>query len=419
MALFQPIDLGGGAIKLKHRVVLAPLTRQRADEPQMAPGTKAVEYYGQRASPGGLLISEATNISTESCGYHHAPGIWTEEQIAGWCKVTEAVHNKSGFIFCQLWHIGRVSHPSWVEHPLLKSRGGPMPSVSASEQAVPGKTLNSFPQGPAVPNAAPRALRTDEIPRLVSDYCHAARCAMRAGFDGVEIHSAHGYLLDQFLRDGTNNRTDQYGGSPENRCRLLLEVVEAVSKIVGPGRVAVRLSPTQPGSASFFGAKDTNELDAEGRHKTYALAVRSLNAYPLAYLLFTEPRWAGGKYDNDVEKDPGFNMPITNSNMYRPLYKGILMAAGGFLPASADEAVRQNSVDLVAFGRWFISNPDLPERIRLGKSLNRYVRDTFYSYEVEGYTDYPDLQGTVGVAGKYPLVDLEKLKGSAPAQAKL
>merc|ERR1712224_1019306 len=176
---------------------------------------------------------------------------------------------------------------------------------------------------------------------------------------------------------------------------------------MGPGRVAVRLSPTQPGSAGFFGAKDTNELDADGRHKTYGHAVRSLNSFPLAYLLLTEPRWAGGKYDNDVEKDPGFNMPITNSNTYRPIYKGVLMAAGGFLPAAAEDSVQNGTLDLVAFGRWFISNPDLPERIRLGKPLNRYVRNTFYSYEAEGYVDYPDLQGNFGVIGKYPLVDVE------------
>merc|ERR1712224_926408 len=156
-----------------------------------------------------------------------------------------------------------------------------MPSVSASDQAIPGKTTNAYPPGKPVPNAAPRALETDEIPRLISDYRHAAECALRAGFDGVEVHAAHGYLLDQFLRTGTNNRTDQYGGSPENRCRLLLEVIEAVVKIVGPGRVAVRLSPTQPGSAGFFGAQDSNDMDENGMHKTYVHAIQSLNSFPL------------------------------------------------------------------------------------------------------------------------------------------
>mmetsp|Transcript_74990 Transcript_74990/g.219665 ORF Transcript_74990/g.219665 Transcript_74990/m.219665 type:complete len:424 (+) Transcript_74990:123-1394(+) len=402
--LFEPLTLGGGAVNLKHRVVLAPLTRDRASEPGMAPRAMNVEYYKQRASDGGLLISEAANISMESCGYHHAPGIWSEEQVSGWKLVTDAVHAKGGIMFCQLWHTGRVSHPSWKDHPLLAAApaGTPLPSVSASALAMKGKTRNIYPEGTVGPNATPRALETAEIPRLVEDYRHAASCAIRAGFDGVELHAAHGYLIDQFLRTGTNQREDQYGGSPENRCRLLLEVVGALVEVAGPGRVSLRLSPTQPGSAGFFGADDDNMMDADGVHVTYGYAIRQLNNVPLAYLLLTEPRWSGGKYDNDVEKDPGFNMPITNSHTYRKVYRGVLMAAGGFTPASAEETVQAGICDLIAFGRMFIANPDLPERIRArAETLNRYVRDTFYSYGEEGYTDYPDMAGSVGVPGKY------------------
>ncbi|CAE8601498.1 unnamed protein product, partial [Polarella glacialis] len=255
-----------------------------------------------------------------------------------------------------------------------------------------------------------------EIPRLVADYRHAASCARRAGFDGVEVHAAHGYLLDQFLRTGTNRRQDAYGGSPENRCRLLLEVVAAVLEEMGPGRVSVRLSPTQPGAANFFGAEDDNTMGADGLHSTYGLAVRKLAPFPLAYLLLTEPRWAGGKYDNNVEKDPGFNMPVTNSTLYRSAYPGVLMAAGSFTPDSAVEVVQQGTCDLVAFGRFFIANPDLPRRILLGSRLNRYVRDTFYSYEEDGYTDYPDLEGTVGQAGKYDVLDAGALRSAPPPQ---
>jgi len=293
--------------------------------------------------------------------------------------------------------------------------GAPMPSVSASAVAAPGKTTNAYPPGGRVLNAEPRALETAELPRLVEDYRHAARCAMRAGFDGVEVHAAHGYLLDQFLRSGTNCREDDYGGSPENRARLVLEVLAAVAAEVGPGRLAVRLSPTQKGSANFFGAEDDNETGPDGLHLTYGHLIRKLNDLPLAYLLLTEPRWHGGKYDNDVEKDPGFNMPVTNSTLYRKVYKGVLLAAGGFTPQTAGETLREGVCDLVAFGRWFIANPDLPERIRTGAPLNRYVRDTFYSAGDEGYVDYPDLTGSVGVSGKYSTIDPSALRRPAEA----
>lgn len=275
--------------------------------------------------------------------------------------------------------------------------------------------MNVYPQGQPEENAVPRALDTSEIQRLVNDYRHATRCAMHAGFDGVEVHAAHGYLIDQFLRTGTNQRTDIYGGSPENRCRLLLEVISAVVQEAGSGRVAVRLSPTQPGSAIFFGATDDNELDADGLHATYGLAVRQLNQFPLAYLLLTEPRWHGGKYDDNVEKDPGFNMPATNSTTYRKVFQGVLMAAGGFTPKTSVQSVQSGICDLVAFGRLFISNPDLPARLRVEAQLNRYVRDTFYAYTEEGYIDYPDMAGSIGISGKYDKFDSAIMGGTSTA----
>ncbi|CAK9017643.1 unnamed protein product [Durusdinium trenchii] len=414
--LFEPLMLGSGVVSLQHRVVLAPLTRLRASEVEMAPQAMCAEFYEQRASKGGLLISEATNISTESCAYHRAPGIWTDAQVLAWRQVTEKVHSKGGHIFCQLWHTGRVGHPSWQQHPLLKaSVGAPMPSVSASAIAIRGKTWNVYPEGRKDLNATPRALETCELERVVSDYRHAARNAMRAGFDGVEVHGAHGYLLDQFLRTGTNKRTDGYGGTPENRCRLLLEVVAAVSEEVGPGRVAVRLSPTQPGAFDFFGASDENQMDADGCNVTYRYAIERLNGLPLAYLLLTEPRWSGGRHDDDAEKDPGFNMPVTNSMTYRKIYKGVLMAAGGFLPSTASEHVG-NCFDLVAFGRWFLANPDLPLRIQVGAPLNHYSRERFYTHEEDGYVDYPDMTGSFGKAGKYSLIDVSLLKTKPKAR---
>jgi N-ethylmaleimide reductase len=414
-SLFDELQLGGGStIKLKHRISLAPLTRQRASEPAMAPRQMNVEYYRQRASPGGLLISEATMISAETCGYHHAPGVWSAAQVEGWKKVCDGVHEKGGYIFCQLWHIGRVAHPSWDEHPLLADlakKGIAMPSVSASNIQKPGKTRNIYPEGSKGPNATPRALDTTEIPRLIADYVHAAECCKRAGFDGVEIHAAHGYLIDQFLNDGTNKRTDQYGGSIENRCRLMLKVIEAIVKVYGAGRVAIRLSPTQEGSMRFVPEGDSDPV------ALYTHAVSALNSFPLAYLLLTEPRWNGGS-DNDIDNDPGFNMPITNSIRYRPLYKGVLMAAGGFTPESAHQTVADGIADVIGFGRWFISNPDLPERIRSGAQLTRYVRSTFYVYTEDGYTDYPNMSGSIGITGKYQLIDADKI-GSSLATAKL
>lgn len=207
-----------------------------------------------------------------------------------------------------------------------------------------------------------------------------------------------------------------YGGSPENRARLVMEVLAAVVEEFGAGRVALRLSPTQPGAANYFGAEDSNEMDVEGLHLTYGHVIKEINKLPLAYLLLTEPRWFGGKQDNYVEKDPGFNMPITNSMIYRQHYRGVLIAAGGFVPHTAEQAVRDGTCDAVAFGRWFIANPDLPQRIREESLLNRYDRETFYTWGTKGYTDYPDLAGTVGITGRYNMFDPRRVSATPVAR---
>ena len=426
--LFEPLRTGedhAGPIALSHRIVLAPLTRNRAAEPSLAPHASHVEYYAQRASPGGLLITEAVAISPEGVGYTSIPGIWTEEQVEGWRRVTHGVHAAGGKIVVQLWHVGRISQPSFGRHPLLRRSGLPLPSVSASASRMvhprSGAPLQAVTYAGSEECATPRALTLQELPRLVEDYRRAARNALRAGFDGVELHAAHGYLLDQFLQDGVNVRTDAYGGSVGNRCRLLFEVVGALREVVGAGRLGVRLSPTTLDPATgrqnqLYYAATCSDPDA-----TYAHAVAGLNGRGLAYLLLTEPRWTG-RDDGDFATDKGFGKPLSNAK-YRDIYRGTLMAAGGFTPASAAEAVAAGTYDLVAFGRWFLSNPDLPERIRTGAQLNVYDRDTFYHATIdgggdEGYTDYPSLDGSVGTPGKYRLVDAAKI-GSSLAASKL
>ena len=421
-SLFAPLRLGGGQVEVSHRVVMAPLTRNRASEPNLCPHGDHVDYYTQRASKGGLLISEAVSISPEAVGYVSVPGIWTTEQVNAWRNVTDAVHKKGCSMFMQLWHTGRVAHKSFGSHPLLRKSGMALPSVSASATRMvhprSGKPLPTETYVEGAVSETPRALRLDEIPRLVSDYVRAATNAIRAGFDGVEVHAAHGYLIDQFLQDGVNKRSDWYGGSVKNRCRLLFEVVEAVSRAVGPGKCSVRLSPTtidpRTGQQNqlYFAASCT-EPD-----KLYAHAVKGLNAYPLAYLLLTEPRWWGGRADGDAKSDKRFNIPLSNKK-YRKLYHGVLMAAGGFTPGKAAQAVREGHYDMVAFGRFFISNPDLPERIRRGSPLNVYDRATFYANTnngggSDGYTDYPNLTGTMGTQGKYKLIEQSEIGSSLP-----
>ena len=363
-ALFQPLRLG--AVTLRHRVVMAPLTRMRALRPGDVPHALNAAYYGQRASRGGLIITEATDVSAQARGYPGAPGLYTDEQVRGWREVVDAVHAGGGSIFVQLWHTGRISHSSMQP-------GGAAP-VAPSAVAAPGGHFDA--DGRPVPFETPRALETGEIPGVVEQFRAAALRAREAGFDGVELHSANGYLLDQFLQDGTNRRTDRYGGPIENRVRLTLEVVDAVAEAVGADRVGVRVSPW----GGFNGMSD-GDPGALFDHLAAELGRRGL-----AYLHVVEPRADQTSDTNALDPDA----PDAASRFKRR-FGGPLIAAGGFTRESAARAIEGGDVDAVAFGRLFIANPDLPERFRLGAPLNRYDRSTFYGGDARGYTDYPAL----------------------------
>lgn len=347
---------------------MAPLTRRRASLSRV-PGPMNATYYRQRCS-GGLIISEATVVSQQGAGIAYTPGIYTEEQVAGWRLVTQAVHETGSRIFLQLWHVGRQSHPSLQP-------GGALP-VAPSAIAADGSAVNET--GP-VPFVTPRALETGEIPGIVEQFRQGARYAMAAGFDGVEIHGANGYLLDQFLLDGTNKRQDRYGGSLENRARLLLEVTAAVVQVWRADRVGVRLSPS-----GGFGSMSDSDPAA-----TYGYAVARLNDFGLAYLHLIEPRISGNVQVAD--------MPAVAAATLRPIFKGPLIAAGGFTPESAEATLRSGDADLVAFGRMFISNPDLPARILHGWPLTAYDRKSFYAQDPRGYTDYPVYEETAARSG--------------------
>lgn len=365
-SLFSSVSVG--ELELAHRVVLAPLTRLRSTQPGDVPNVLNAEYYKQRASKGGLLVTEATQISLQGKGYPAAPGIYTPAQVAGWKLVTEAVHSKGGFLFAQLWHVGRISHTSL--HPDL---GLPV-SASAIAPGDGSKALTaSF---APVEFETPRALETAELPGIVEDYRHAAECAQAAGFDGVEIHSANGYLLDQFLEDGTNHRADNYGGSIENRARLLLEVVDAVVGVLGKGRVGVRLSPY----GKFNDMRDSNPV------ALFTYALEQLSERGVAYVHLVEPRAANAEGDTSI--DPAL---IETAKVYRKAFRGALISAGGYNRELAEQAVASGYADAVAFGRLFLANPDLPERLRVGAELNQHDRSTFYGGGEKGYTDYPAL----------------------------
>ncbi len=399
-----------GVLRLDHRIVLAPMSRYRCTR-QMAPNEMNAEYYAQRASKGGLLIAEATHINPEGTPIWNiyptirehggeAPGIWTDEQTDAFSKVVDAVHARGAYMSCQLQHCGRVAQGDIKNHPLVRDTGLPFEPVSAS--AVPITALseegNHYNWNQA--SSPPLALDIEGIARVCEDYKQAARNAMTAGFDCVELHAGHGYLINQFLCDSVNKRTDSYGGSIENRCRLLLEVVATLLDVTGPGRVGVRLSPTFKDHIQYF---DVSDSEPEA---LYGTAIEQLNEFPLAYLLLTEPRAGGLAFS--AEEDPAFAAPLSSAR-FRKLYQGTLVAAGGFTPHSAARAVKDGHYDLIAFGRWFLSNPDLPERIRRGSPLNVYDRDKFYGGDSEGYTDYPDEEGTMGIMGKYPLMEQQAI----------
>ena len=358
--LFSPVKIG--PFLLSHRVAMAPLTRMRAEVGDV-PGELMAEYYAQRASKGGLIIAEATVVSRNGRGYQGAPGIYADEQIAGWKKVVDAVHAKDGRIFLQLWHVGRVSHSD-----LQPANRAP---VSAS--AVPFEGGVAYTVDGWVPVTPARALEIDEIAAIVEDYRRGAERAMAAGFDGVEIHAANGYLLDQFLQDGSNHRTDAYGGSIANRARLLLEVTAAVTSAWCGSRVAVRLAP----SGEFGGMADSNP------EALFAYVAEQLNRFDLAYLHIVEPRIRGSELLVEKNQEP------VAAQQLRKLFKGSIVAAGGFTPETAEAILAAGDADVVAFGRDFIANPDLPERIRAKLPFNAYDRASFYGGDTRGYLDYP------------------------------
>ncbi|MEW6351560.1 MAG: alkene reductase [Thermodesulfobacteriota bacterium] len=358
MNLFSPLKIG--PYELRNRIVMAPMTRNRAGD-HGVPHPIMATYYQQRAS-AGLIITEATQISAQGVGYPHTPGIYDPDQVAGWKAVVEAVHERGGLIFVQLFHAGRISHPSLQE-------GGAVPvAPSGIRPAGEARTL----EGPQ-PYVTPRALETDEISGIVAQYAHAATCALEAGFDGVELHGAHGYLPDQFLQDGTNTRTDHYGGSVENRARFLLEATDAVVDVWGKERVGVRLSPV-----SHFNGITDSDPDA-----TFSYAAEALNTFDLAYLHVVE-------FDS-ANRDVVTKTLTTQARVLRAMFKGHYIGNGGFRRERAETALEALDVDMVSFGRAFISNPDLPERFARKAPLSPPDASTFYGGGEKGYTDYPAL----------------------------
>ena len=357
MKLFTPITLG--AIDLAHRVVHAPTTRLRAivDE---SPSEMMATYYSQRASKGGLLITESAHPTSDSRGYHGAPGIYTDAHVQAWTRITGAVHAKGGFIFMQIAHDGRQSH--------IDLSNGALP-IAPSVVPFEGQ---AFTENGWVDVSPHRAIDLEEIPGLIEAFRRSARRAKDAKFDGVELHNANGYLADTFLQDGTNHRTDRYGGPVKNRVRFSLELVEAFLSVWGAGRVGIRISP----SGQWGAISDSNP-----RH-TFGYLADRLNAYPLAYLHIIEPRVKG--VETVAEHEP----PVA-STFLREIYKGNIIAAGGYTREGAENALQNGSTDLVAFGRWFTSNPDLPERLRKNLPLTPYQREAFWGGDEHWYNDFP------------------------------
>jgi N-ethylmaleimide reductase len=379
-ALFQPYRLG--PLNLPHRIVMAPLTRSRARQPGNVPGPLAACYYAQRAS-AALIVSEATQVSMQGQGYAWTPGIHSREQVEAWHRVTQAVHQADGLIFSQLWHVGRISHPALQPDNMLP--------VAPSAITPEGKAFieNERGEGELVPFVRSRALNTEEIPYVVAQYERAARNAQTADFDGVEIHAANGYLLDQFIQTGTNRRTDAYGGAVENRSRLLFEIAEALMPIWGPDRIGVRISPLGK----------MNDIYDDDPETTFGYIAERLSDYGLGYLHVVSP--AVEQMQMGKEPDP---RALNMVKLIRKNFKGTLMVAGGFDADSAARWLREGWADLIAFGRKFIANPDLPERLRIGAPLNIDDPTTYYGGGEKGYTDYPSLAQDRGEQPK-PCVD--------------
>jgi 2,4-dienoyl-CoA reductase-like NADH-dependent reductase (Old Yellow Enzyme family) len=354
-SLFDPLQ--AGAFTLKNRVVLAPLTRCRASAGRV-PNDLMREYYVQRAS-AGLLLSEATSVSAMGVGYPDTPGIWSEEQVARWKRITEAVHAAGGAMLLQLWHVGRISHPDYL--------GGALPLAPSAIAAKGHVSLLR----PVRDYVVPRALELNEIPGIVAEYRKGAENAKRAGFDGVEVHGANGYLLDQFLQDSTNKRTDAYGGAIENRARLMFEVVDACIEVWGANRVGLHLAPR--GDAQSMG--DSNP------RATFGYVAQEAGRRKLAFLCTREREG-----------------PDAISAELKKLFGGVLIANEGFTKQTAEAVISSGAADAVAFGKLFIANPDLPERFKLGAPLNTPDPSTFYAQGPKGYTDYPPLARTEAIA---------------------
>lgn len=354
--LFSPTALG--SIKLSNRIVMAPLTRNRAGE-QGVPQPINVTYYEQRAS-AGLIVTEATPISAMAHGYPGLPGIYTDAQVAGWKKITDAVHAKGGKIVLQLWHVGRISHPSLLPQGALPVAPS---AIKPAGQAFTYQGLADY--------VVPRVLAASELTGIVADFVHATRCALAAGFDGVEVHAANGYLLDQFLRDGSNKRTDEYGGSIENRARFLLEVTKAVVDVAGADKVGVRISPVNP----------FNDMQDSNPQALFNYVTESLNQFNLAYLHVVEGGIHGGGLSDPFDFDA-----------LRKLFKGPYMANLAYDKARGNAVIANGHADVVAYGVPFIANPDLVARYKADAPLNEADPSTFYGGTEKGYTDYPFIE---------------------------
>ncbi len=355
MDLFSPLKVGN--YTLKNRIIMAPLTRCRSVQDNI-PNDLMATYYAQRAT-AGLIITEATQISSLGIGYPCTPGIHNDAQVEGWKKVTKAVHDKDGKIFLQLWHVGRISHSSF--HP------GELPvAPSAIKPAGEVYTFEGMQEF-----ETPRALSIPDIKKIVNEYVQGAKNAIAAGFDGVEIHSANGYLLDQFLRDGTNKREDEYGGNIENRSRFLIEVVSAVTSAIGADKTGVRLSP----SGTF---NDMSDSDPQS-HFTYVC--QKLNDFDLAYLHIVDA----------LEGDIRHGANVVRLPIIRDAYKGVLITCGAYDKERGNSVIQEAQADAVAFGMLYIANPDLPERFKTNAVLNKADTNTFYTQDEKGYTDYPTL----------------------------
>ncbi|MDE3177997.1 MAG: alkene reductase [Pseudomonadota bacterium] len=353
--LFTPVKIGD--LTLPNRIAMAPLTRNRAIQPNTVPSPIAPLYYRQRAS-AGLLITEASQISQQGQGYAWTPGCFTDEQVEAWKRVTEAVHEDGGHIFLQLWHVGRISHAS------LQPNGG----APVAPSAITAKTKTFVESGKFVETSEPHALETHEIAAIVADYAHAAACARRAGFDGVELHGANGYLIDQFLRDRTNQRSDAYGGSIDNRLRFALEVVDAVLTVWPATRVGMRIAPVSP----------ANDIADSNPTALFGALIAALSQRNLAYIHVVEGATGGAR-----------DVAAFDFVALRRAFSGAYIANNGYTRALAIDAIEQNHADMIAFGRPFISNPDLVERLRINAPLANGDQATYYGGGAKGYTDYP------------------------------